>query len=107
METNKMLEDAIGRRKPVRFRYAGSDGATGFRVGSPHALYAHPNTRKISCDIYQHEGGDSSTGNVQPFKPFILAKMSQVSIVEDEAFQEYELYDGDAPRYVNAIAKIH
>ena len=106
MQLHKLLESAINSKKPIRYRYASKDGATGVRVGSPHALYAHPSTRNISCDIFQHPGGDSASGNKTPFKPFNLSKMSEVSIVDNEEFQYSEKYDGNAPRYTNAIAKI-
>jgi hypothetical protein len=105
MQLNELLEQAIESRKAIRFCYSGSDGAHGPRVGSPHALYVHPNTRKISCDIHQHHG-DSATGNMVPFKPFNLAKMFEVCILDSEDFRRYVLYDADAPRYVNSIKKI-
>jgi hypothetical protein len=105
MELHELLEEAIRGRKVIGFRYDSKEGAYGPRVGSPHALYAHPKTRNVSCDIHQHRG-DSATDNVVPFKPFLLAKMSDVQIVDDEDFRLWHLYDGDAPRYVNAIAKL-
>jgi predicted DNA-binding transcriptional regulator YafY len=105
MDTHEILKQAIESRTPVEFNYASSDGAVGRRVGSPHALYAHPTTRNIRCDIYQH-GGDSSSGNVQPFKPFVLAKISDIELLDGEPFQRHNLYDPDAPTYVNTIAKV-
>lgn len=105
MTVHELLEHAIENRTPIRFFYAGSRGGEGERVGSPHALYAHPTTRNISCDIFQHRGA-SASGNEAPFKPFVLSKITGVYLLQDEAFQVWELYDPDAPRYVNAIAKI-
>lgn len=105
IEIHEVLEEAIRSQKVIRYRYAGKDGADGPRIGSPHALYVFPGTRNVSCDIHQHRGA-SATNNVVPFKPFLLAKMSDVCIVEEEAFQFSDLYNGDAERYVNAIAKI-
>lgn len=105
MQLHELLEQAIRGKKVIRFSYESKEGAFGPRVGSPHALYAHPTTRNVSCDIHQH-GGDSATDNIVPFKPFVLAKMSHVQIVEDEEFRLWHQYDGDAPRYVNTIAKL-
>lgn len=105
MDTHEILKKAIESRTPVAFNYASSDGAIGRRIGSPHALYAHPTTRNISCDIYQHEG-DSSSGNAQPFKPFVLSKISDPELLAGEPFQRHNLYDPGAPRYVNTIVKV-
>jgi hypothetical protein len=105
MELHTLLEKAIDLERPIRYKYESSDGSDGERVGSPHALYAHPTTRKVACDIHQHSGA-SDTGNVVPFKPFLLAKMSAVEIIEEGEFKRSELYEFDAPRYVNAVAKL-
>jgi predicted DNA-binding transcriptional regulator YafY len=105
MEPHELLKQAIDSNTPVAFNYSSSDGAVGRRIGSPHALYAHPTTRNVSCDIHQH-GGDSSSGNVQPFKPFVVAKISGLELMAEEQFERYDLYDPDAPRYVNTIAKV-
>ena len=105
MQLHELLEYAIANQKAVQYFYESKDGADGLRVGSPHALYAHPTTRNVSCDIHQH-GGDSATDNAVPFKPFLLSRMSDVSIAEDEIFRQWGRYNGDAQRYVNAIAKI-
>lgn len=100
----EILETAILNRQAIEFEYQSSSAGTGLRVGSPHALYAHPTTRNVSCDIYQHEGA-SESGNVQPFKPFKLSKLLSVRVVPDD-FIRWDRYEADAPRYTNAIAKI-
>ena len=102
MDLHTLLQNAIEQKTPIRYRYESSDGE---RIGSPHALYAHPSTRKISCDIHQHSGA-SASGNAVPFKPFLLDKMSDVEIIDTDDFQRWDLYEFDAPRYVNAIAKL-
>jgi hypothetical protein len=104
VDLHELLESAISLRKPIRYYYVSGE-SSGVRIGSPHALYVHPTTRNISCDICQHSGA-SASDNAVPFKPFLLIKMTSVEMLVDEEFQRWHLYEPDAPRYTNAIAKI-
>jgi hypothetical protein len=105
MELHELLESAISLRQAIKYEYVSGGAGSGVRVGSPHALYVHPTTRNVSCDIFQHSGASASNNEV-PFKPFLLKKLRAVEVLPHEKFQRWDLYDPDAPRYANAIAKI-
>ncbi len=85
--TDANLVDAIERRQPVSFFYtdkwqpAGTPGASGLRVGNPHALWIGKNGTKY-LHLYVDPQSATATGSLPGWRTFIVGRISDVSVFE-------------------------
>jgi len=81
------LVDAIERRQPVSFFYTdkwqpqGTPGASGMRVGNPHALWIGRNGTKY-LHLYVDPQSATATGQLPGWRTFIVGRIRDVSVLE-------------------------
>lgn len=99
------LTDAITRRQPVAFFYvdkwqpAGTPGATGLRVGNPHAMWVGTNGEKY-LHMYVDPRAATATGQLPGWRTFIIGRISDVSIYDlGKGFFGKEVKFNIAPGY--------
>ncbi len=85
--TEGNLVDAIDRRQPVSFFYTdkwqepGTPGASGQRVGNPHALWIGKNGTKY-LHLYVDPQSATATGQLPGWRTFIVGRIKNVSVLE-------------------------
>jgi hypothetical protein len=82
------LRDAIERRQPVAFFYVdkwqppGTPGASGLRVGNPHAVYIGPPGGDKYLHMYVDARAATATGQLPGWRTFIVSRINDVSIYD-------------------------
>jgi hypothetical protein len=96
---NQIVE-AIRSMRKMQINYKGE----GNRLVCPHALYVS-STGKTLVDSYQLSGFSNHSEEIPGWRPFDLAKISSLKILE-ESFDIAAGYNPSSDRYNSAVAKV-
>lgn len=99
MSTEHAIRQAISDRRPVSLRY--EDDGDLARTVHPHVLY-RTSTGKICVDSYQLDGPSKSGSPLPDWRPFDLAKIRDVELLEGT----FEIASGlnlSAAKYSNGL----
>jgi len=99
MDNQEILIKAVKERKLISFSYKNQPS----RRGAPHAIYFSPLGNK-NFDVYQFDGY-SSSGNIPNWRIFLLRKVSNLKILNEE-FEVAEGYNPDSSKYNRLVNKI-
>lgn len=99
MNVEQTIRDAIASRSPISICYD-SDAGTA-RTVHPHVLY-RTSTGKICVDSFQLDGPTSSGGPLPDWRPFNLAKITAIEVLDDT----FDIAPGlnlGSPKYANGL----
>jgi len=100
-EYQDQIVEAIRLRKKLRLNYKGE----GYRIVCPHILYFSDVGNKL-LDAYQISGYSKHQNEIPGWKPFYLAEITDLDMLEDT----FEIAPGYNPsnrsRYLTIVAKI-
>jgi hypothetical protein len=99
MDVEQIIRDAIEERTPVSLYYETDDSAP--RTVHPHVLY-RTSKGKICVDSYQVDGPTSSGGPLPDWRPFDLAKITQIEALDGE-FETAPGLNLGSPKYANGL----
>jgi len=100
MTTESSLREAIERRRPVALSYEG--GAA--RLVHPHAIY-RTSTGKTCLEGFQLDGPTSSGSTLPGWRPFNLARISSVDVL-DGTFDVEPDFDPAGPKYGHGLLAV-
>lgn len=92
-----MLQDAILARKQVNLEYDATDGSSGVRTFSPHALY-RAEDGSLRVDGIQTAGASSTPDDLPGWRHFRLSTISRAEPT-DESFDLDAAYDPSSKAY--------
>lgn len=99
MDVEQIVRDAIEERSPVSLLY--ETDPSGPRTVHPHVLY-RTSTGKICVDSYQIDGPSSSGGPLPDWRPFDLAKIMQIEMLDGE-FETAPGLNLGSPKYASGL----
>lgn len=99
MTIEEIIREAIRERAPISLCYDSTGPA--LRIVHPHVLY-RSSTGKVCVDCYQVDGSSSSGGMLPDWRPFNLAKITEVELLDGE----FDIAPGlnlGSPKYSNGL----
>lgn len=105
-EKTRVLQNAIKYKIQIQFKYKKNGKVYGVRIGNPHALFFHPKTDNLNCDIYQVGGVSDTSQNIPDWRMFTIDFVDEVELVENVHFEVAKGYNPYSDLYRKNICKI-